>query len=98
MRIASHRTCPPRSSWLHWAWRLVRRRRPAPAEERHDRSRLRPAELEQALGGDRPPVLIDIRGRKAFEAGHLPGAVHMLLAELASAAARLDRSAPTVVY
>jgi rhodanese-related sulfurtransferase len=62
------------------------------------RAWIRPAELQQTLGEDRLPVLIDVRGRNAFEAGHLPGAVHIPLTKLLSGAARLERSAPTVVY
>jgi rhodanese-related sulfurtransferase len=61
-------------------------------------ARIRPAELEQAISGDRPPVLIDIRGRRSFEAGHLPGAIHIPLLQLPWSLARLDRNAPTVVY
>ncbi|GHF24264.1 sulfurtransferase [Streptomyces mashuensis] len=48
-------------------------------------------ELADALAGDRPPVLLDVRyqmggppGRPAYEAGHLPGAVYVdLESELA---------------
>ena len=55
----------------------------------HVRARIRPAELEQALAGNSeakgPPVLIDIRGASAFEAGHLPGALPIPLTKLAAA-------------
>jgi rhodanese-related sulfurtransferase len=34
-------------------------------------------ELKQRLDGPNPPVLIDVREESEFEAGHVPGAVHL---------------------
>jgi rhodanese-related sulfurtransferase len=34
-------------------------------------------ELKQRLDGPNPPVLIDVREENEFEAGHVPGAVHL---------------------
>jgi rhodanese-related sulfurtransferase len=57
-----------------------------------------PEELAQAMGGSRPPVVVDVRGPQAFRAGHLPGAVNIPLDELGRRAAELDPTAPAVFY
>jgi rhodanese-related sulfurtransferase len=85
-----------RRGWRRWG---RGRRAPAAPEGATRRGmRTRSAELEQELAGECPPVLIDVRGRSAYEAEHLPGAVHVPLTKLVAMAARLDRCAPTVVY
>lgn len=33
--------------------------------------------LEQALGAEPGPVVIDVRGADAYEAGHVPGSMHV---------------------
>jgi rhodanese-related sulfurtransferase len=44
--------------------------------------------------------LVDVLSRKEYEDSHLPGAIHLPLAELdaARAAASLDRERPVVAY
>ncbi len=41
-----------------------------------------PDELQRALGSDTPPLLVDVTTRAEFEEGHLPGALHVPLADL----------------
>jgi rhodanese-related sulfurtransferase len=42
--------------------------------------------------------LIDVRADHEWEAGHLPGATHIALPELAARAAEIDRDRPVVLY
>ena len=42
--------------------------------------------------------LIDVRADHEWEAGHLPGAVHIALPELPARAAEIDKDRPVVVY
>jgi rhodanese-related sulfurtransferase len=42
--------------------------------------------------------LIDVRADHEWEAGHLPGATHIPLAELAQRAGEIDKDRPVVVY
>lgn len=61
-----------------------------------------PAELDDLLGSERPPVILDIRwrldapdGREAYGSGHIPGAVYVSLDdELAAHGARTDGRHP----
>lgn len=71
---------------------LLSRFRGAPVRE------ITAPELQRALRQEPPPVLIDIRSAEQFGAGHLPGALHIPPDQLTAEGARLDRSAPTVVY
>jgi len=49
--------------------------------------------------GDPGFVLLDTRGREAWDAGHVPGAPHLPGREItARAPAELDRSVPVVTY
>ena len=49
--------------------------------------------------GDPGFVLLDSRSREAWDAGHVPGAVHLPGREIADRApAELDRSVPVVTY
>jgi rhodanese-related sulfurtransferase len=43
-------------------------------------------------------ALIDVRGPDEYRAGHLPGAINVPLADLASSIKQLDPSVPVVVY
>ena len=56
-----------------------------------DNARLRELQAQGA------PV-IDVRTTGEFEAGHIPGAIHVPLESLTSAAEGLDPSAPVVLY
>ena len=42
--------------------------------------------------------LVDVRADHEWEAGHLPGAVHIALPELPARAAEIDKDRPVVVY
>ncbi len=46
-----------------------------------------PADVAAARAAGRPPLLLDVRDHVAWDQGHVPGAVHLPLAELAD---RLD--------
>ena len=47
-----------------------------------------PAGLAALLDGADPPLVVDVRGAGEFEAGHIPGSVHIPYAELAAAGRR----------
>lgn len=47
---------------------------------------------------DEGAQLIDVRADHEWEAGHLPGAVHIALPELAARAEEIDKDRPVVVY
>ena len=53
-------------------------------------------ELEAAGGADL--VLLDVREPAEYERGHLPGARHIPLGQLADRAGELDPAARTVAY
>ena len=42
--------------------------------------------------------LVDVRADHEWEAGHLPGAVHIALPELATRAGELDKDRPVIFY
>ena len=58
------------------------------------------SDVAAALESGRPGfVLVDTRSREAWDAGHVPGAVHLRGREIAARApAELDRSVPVVTY
>ena len=58
------------------------------------------SDVAAALESGRPGfVLVDTRSREAWDAGHVPGAVHLPGREIATRApAELDRSVPVVTY
>ncbi len=58
------------------------------------------SDVRAALAGGAPGfVLIDSRSRAAWDQGHIPGAVHLPTAEIATrATAELDPAAPVVTY
>lgn len=58
-------------------------------------------QLQTAIAGDAPPVLIEALGAAAYDQGHLPGAVRLQLPEMrADYVVELlpDRSATIVTY
>jgi rhodanese-related sulfurtransferase len=57
---------------------------------------LKPDEARRLL--DEGAQLVDVRADHEWEAGHVAGAVHLPLDELAGRAAELDRERPVVVY
>jgi len=60
---------------------------------------LTPASLRAALGGARPPVLVDVRSPEAFAAGRVPGSINVPVHDLGARRAELPASlaAPLVV-
>jgi rhodanese-related sulfurtransferase len=55
-------------------------------------------EVRDALDSAAPPQLVDCRERWEWDLGHLPGALHAPLGELADHVDRLDPVRPVVVY
>lgn len=55
------------------------------------------ADLASGKAGD-AFQLLDVRPRQGYETGHLPGAVHIPIEELADRVAELDDDSPVVVY
>lgn len=51
-----------------------------------------------ALLEDRDAQLVDVREGYEYAGGHLPGALHLPLAELSDAAGALDRERPVILY
>jgi rhodanese-related sulfurtransferase len=54
------------------------------------------AEAREML--DSGAQLVDVRADHEWDAGHLPGAVHIALPELAARAAEIDKDRPVVFY
>ncbi len=54
------------------------------------------AEAREML--DAGAQLIDVRADHEWEAGHLPGATHIALPDLAARAAEIDRDRPVILY
>jgi rhodanese-related sulfurtransferase len=57
-----------------------------------------PNELARLLTEGRAPVLVDVRGAKDYQKGHLPGALHIPFDELKHKVGELDLTLPTVFY
>ena len=53
---------------------------------------IEPGELQEALAGEPPPLILDVRQRDRFEAGHIPGAVSI---DLESIDGYLSRRGPS---
>ena len=53
-------------------------------------------QAEEGAPGDM--TLLDVREPLEYEEGHLPGAVHIPLSQLADRLGELDRSRPVVTY
>jgi hydroxyacylglutathione hydrolase len=51
-------------------------------------------ELASAVGGGTAPLVVDVRTNKEFAAGHIDGALHMPLGDLARRAAEIPRDRP----
>lgn len=54
------------------------------------------AEAREML--DRGAQLVDVRADHEWETGHLPGAVHIPLAELPGRVAEIDKDRPVILY
>ncbi len=65
-------------------------------------SELDAAGLQEQLGGVTPPLVIDLRDRESYRAGHIPGAVSLRMEELAGFLSRFgpphDRGVVVVCY
>lgn len=59
---------------------------------------IKPDQLAAEIAARRPPVIVDVRSEKDFQACHLPGAVNIPLEELEQRCAELDAAKPTVFY
>ncbi|MCS7045644.1 MAG: FAD-dependent oxidoreductase [Gemmataceae bacterium] len=53
---------------------------------------------ELATSGDPPPLLLDVRTRQEFEAGHVPGAINLPIDDLRQRLGELPTDRPIVVY
>jgi rhodanese-related sulfurtransferase len=58
------------------------------------------AEMAVILAGHEPPVLVDVRSRREFAAGHLPGALHIPFYAVARRHGEIsqDPDRPVIVY
>jgi len=65
-----------------------------------ERSHIDAGELLAAIDSGRPPAILDVRSRREFDQGHVPGAVHFPFWAAFSRAGSLpgSRDAPVVVY
>jgi rhodanese-related sulfurtransferase len=59
---------------------------------------IKPDEVAVKITEGQPPVIVDVRSEKEFQAGHLPGAINIPLGELEQRQVELDPAAPTVFY
>jgi len=57
-----------------------------------------PKELFQKLGEDPPPVVIDVRGKGAYDAGHIRGAKHIPGDEIGERLAEIPKDRLVVPY
>ena len=57
-----------------------------------------PERLREQLSGDQPPVVIDVRTKEAYQAGHIPGAIHIPGQVLRRRLAEIPRDRNIVVY
>ena len=62
-------------------------------------SRLTAAQLRDALRGDNPPLVVDVRScGERSASGQIPGALHIPLGELPSRIAEIDTGRPVVLH
>lgn len=59
---------------------------------------IRPEELYQEMNSGQPPVVIDVRGKAAYAAGHIPGALHVPGDQMAARMAEIPQEQPVVTY
>jgi rhodanese-related sulfurtransferase len=57
-----------------------------------------PAELDAALSGSHPPVVVDVRPEDTFRAGHIPGAWNIPRDGLEASLDQIPRDRPVVTY
>lgn len=59
---------------------------------------IQPEVLYQKIKSDQPPVVIDVRSKQAYTAGHIPGALHIPGEELAARMQAIPPDRPVVTY
>ena len=57
-----------------------------------------PQELYAQLLEPKPPTVIDVRGKEAFDEGHIPQAKHIPADEVLHSLAQIPRDRPVVTY
>jgi rhodanese-related sulfurtransferase len=57
-----------------------------------------PEELSRQINGENPPLVIDVRDAVDFQAGHIPGAVHIPWEQLRRRLEEIPRERPVVGY
>ncbi len=57
-----------------------------------------PRELHELRQGDAAPLVLDVRSKEEFAAGHIPGAVHIPYREVGKRIAEIDASNGVAVY
>jgi rhodanese-related sulfurtransferase len=64
------------------------------------RDSITPAELLRRIRSGRPPLILDVRSRREYAGGHIPGAVHASFWSSPAAAVAQGASpdAPLVIY
>lgn len=57
-----------------------------------------PRDLAKQLASDAPPVVLDVRSDPEWNAGHIPGALHIPVGEVESRLAEIPRDRDVVVH
>ncbi len=60
--------------------------------------RVTPQALLASLGTDAAPVVLDVRTRREYDAGHVPGAIHVPFYTLLVRQDDVPRGRPVIVY
>jgi rhodanese-related sulfurtransferase len=76
------------------------RRMAADGSKLAQRSAITPVELMAEIDAGKAPVVVDVRSRAEYDAGHVPGALHVPFWQVSAHASSLprDRETPLVVY
>lgn len=57
-----------------------------------------PSALMEQIDAGTAPTILDVRSRREFASGHVPGALHVPFWTMLFRAARIPRTGPVVVY
>lgn len=57
-----------------------------------------PKQLSERLSADAPPVVLDVRTEREWNAGHIEGALHIPVAEVGARLAEIPRDRDVVVH
>lgn len=60
--------------------------------------RLTPQQVNELREGDDTPVIVDVRSREEFEAGHVHGALHIPIGELPERLSELKTGRAVITY